>query len=92
MKAYINNKELPFEIQSFNINAFTEYPSTNLLLSFTSKISPINIFQKQITDIILKADSVIAGELHNINARLTYVDEELIDGQIKVVVNIHFNI
>lgn len=92
MRAYINNKELPFEIQSFNINAFTEYPSTNLLLSFTSNISPINIFQRKITDIILKADSIIAGELHNINAQLVRMDEKLINGQVKVTVSIHFNI
>jgi hypothetical protein len=91
MKVYINNKELPFEIQSFNINAFTEYPSTNLLLSFTSNISPINSFQRKITDIILKTDSIIAGELHNIDARIAHIDEELIDGQVKAVVSIHFN-
>ena len=94
MRLYINNKECPFEIQSFNEDGFTEYPSHALLLYFISDINnPINEFFKgKITDIILKADSIIAGELHDIDAQIVHIDEELINGQVKAVVSIHFNI
>jgi len=94
MRLYINNKECPFEIQSFNEDGFTEYPSHALLLYFISDINnPINeCFKGKITDIILKDNSTIVGELHDIDAQIARVDEELINEQVKVLVTIHFNI